>query len=84
MAADHMKHDHSAFAGIGHNQACRLCAALDRDLLIEQLAADLWESRQRADYVAWADAGPYWQHGFRQLAETAIGSLSTPSCRSEG
>lgn len=84
MAAGNVKHDHSAFVGIGHNQPCRLCAAVDEDALIEQLASDLWESRQTGDeFIAWIDAGEYWQRGFRQLAETAVTSLSAPSCRME-
>lgn len=84
MAAG-MKHDHSSFAGIGHNQPCRLCSSIDRDGLIEQLAAELWESRQVDTYVAWADAGDYWQRGFRELAETAVDKLSAPaSCLAGG
>ena len=64
------------FAGAGHNQGgCLLCTSTDREGLIEKLAADMWESRQVADYVAWADAGPYWQQGFRELAQTAIATL---------
>lgn len=73
-----MKHDHSAFAGAGHNRAgCLLCTSTDREGLIEKLAVDLWESRQVDTYVAWADAGAYWQQGFRELAETAVASLSS-------
>lgn len=70
-----MKHDHSAF-GIGHNQGgCRICGCTDRVGLIEQLAAELWESRQRDDYVAWAEAGELWHKAFRELAETAVDRL---------
>lgn len=78
-----MKHDHAAFAGIGHNQgACRLCGCTDRDGLIERLAAELWDSRQIHDYVPWEQAGELWHKGFRELAETAIDSLSaSPACQ---
>ena len=75
-----MKHDHFAFAGVGHNQAgCLLCTSTDREGLIEKLAAELWESRQVDAYVAWADAGPFWQMGFRELAETAVRGLGHPA-----
>ncbi|HVJ03822.1 MAG TPA: hypothetical protein VM662_16715 [Sphingomonas sp.] len=48
--------------------------------MIEQLAADLWESRRHGtlDDRAWKDAGPYWQRAFRELAETAVASLTEP------
>lgn len=72
-----MMHDHPV-AGSGHNQAgCRLCTATDRAGLIEQLAADLWESRRtgHVDDRPWEDAGEYWHHSFRRLAMAAIDSL---------
>ncbi|WCM29174.1 hypothetical protein NDN01_09935 [Sphingomonas sp. QA11] len=56
---------------------CRLCSANDIDAVIEQTAADLWESRRHGtlDDVPWAQAGEYWQRIFRELAETAARSL---------
>jgi hypothetical protein len=60
---------------------CRLCAANDRDAVIEKLAADLWESRRHGtlDDRPWSEAGPHWQNIFRQLAQTAVESLMTSS-----
>lgn len=75
-----MKHDHAAF-GIGHNApGCRLCGCTDREGLIEQLAAELWESRQDyVEFIAWADAGEYWHHAFRGFAMTVIDRLAHPT-----
>jgi len=69
-----MKHDHAAF-GIGHNSGCRLCSCTDREGLVEQLAADLWESRRIDDIPGWEDAGEYWHHAFRGFARAALDSL---------
>jgi len=78
VATRAVKHDHAAFAGIGHNQSgCRICGCIDREGLIEQLAAELWASRQEYGFeVAWADAGEYWHHAFRGFARTAVDRLS--------
>jgi hypothetical protein len=76
-----MMHDHAAF-GIGHNSGCRLCTCTDPEGLIEQLAAELWESRQEYDrFIAWADAGEYWHHAFRGFAWTALQALSGATSR---
>jgi hypothetical protein len=59
-------------------ERCRLCTANDRDGVIEQLAADLWNSRRHGtlDDHPWEQAGDYWQRMFRELAVTAVGSLA--------
>lgn len=56
---------------------CRLCSANDLDGVIEQLAADLWESRRYGtlDDRPWEEAGEHWQRVFREFAETAVKSL---------
>lgn len=57
---------------------CRLCTANDADAVIEQLAADLWESRRNGhlDDRPWVEAGDYWQRVFREFAGAAVTSLS--------
>ena len=56
---------------------CRLCTSNDRERVIEQLAADLWESRRGGtlDDRPWLEAGDYWQAIFRHFAKTAADSL---------
>lgn len=58
-------------------ERCRLCTANDREGVIEQLAADLWNSRRHGtlDDRAWPEAGSYWQRIFREFAETAVQSM---------
>lgn len=60
-----------------HSPRCRLCTSNDPDALREHVAAELWESRRNGhlDDRPWADAGPRWQHVYRQLADTAIEAL---------
>jgi hypothetical protein len=62
------------------DRRCRLCTANDLDGLIEDLAAELWESRRHGtlDDHPWAEAGPMWQRIFRDFAHTAIDVLGEP------
>jgi len=57
---------------------CLLCTSNDDQALIEHLAERLWDSRM--DYfeerTSWADAGPTWQHSFRELAIAARQALA--------
>ncbi len=63
--------------GIGHNGGgCRVCERDDHDALIEHVAQALWSSREPDGGWAWEAAGNHWHRIFRQLAETAIESLS--------
>lgn len=57
---------------------CRVCTTNDREALIEQVAADLWESRRHGtlDDFPWEKAGGYWQRIYRELGETAVDSLA--------
>ena len=57
---------------------CRICTANDLDALIEELAAELWESRRHGtlDDRGWEDAGDMWQTTFRGFARTAIEVLN--------
>lgn len=55
---------------------CRLCTANDRDALIEQLAAELWQTR---DGQPWVEVSDQWQHVFRQFPTAAIATLRGPS-----
>ena len=50
---------------------CRLCSTNDQDALIEELAAELWDTIPGEDRT-WAEAGGYWQHAFRQHAAAAV------------
>jgi hypothetical protein len=56
---------------------CRICTTNDRHALIEELAADLWETQRHGtlDDWPWSQASPYWQAIFRGFAETAIDLL---------
>ena len=56
---------------------CRLCSANDREAVVEQLAADLWESRRLGtlDDWPWDQTSEYWKRTFRAFAETAVDSL---------
>lgn len=68
----------SVTPGIGHNQPCPLCGGGERDpTLVEQVAADLWESRRHGTLCDWPwdEAGEQWQHTYRGFAETAIRSV---------
>ena len=60
---------------------CRLCTANDREALRDHVAAVMWESRRHGtlDDRPWAEAGPYWQAKFRELADAAIAALSEPA-----
>ncbi|MEH3046524.1 hypothetical protein [Sphingomonas adhaesiva] len=71
-----MEHRHD-FPRIGHNRPCPLCGGGEADDLIEQVAADLWNSRRYGtlDDRPWEAAGDYWHRTFRDLAETAVASL---------
>lgn len=74
-----LKHQHEV-AGLGHNRPpCRLCSCQDQDELIEHVAASLWENRRNGhlDDRPWADAGPYWQGVFRDMADTAVALLTS-------
>ena len=53
---------------------CRLCTANDIDGIIEDVAAELWESRRHGtlDDRPWPDAGAMWQTVFRDFAATAV------------
>ena len=53
---------------------CRLCTANDREALVEELAAELWDDRRPGslDDHPWTDASPMWQRTFRGFAERAI------------
>lgn len=68
-----------ATPGIGHNGGgCPLCSGEGRDPdLVEQVAADLWESRRHGTLCDWPwdEAGEQWQHTYRGFAETAIASV---------
>ena len=55
---------------IGHNR--RLESEGERSALIEQVAIDLWLSR---DDHSWEDAGDHWRGIFRELATTAVESV---------
>jgi hypothetical protein len=71
-------HDHPV-ASVGHNSAgCALCTSTDHAGLVEQLAEELWESRQDDTQWArrWADAGELWHIRFRELARTSIDFLA--------
>jgi hypothetical protein len=58
------------------HRRCRLCTANDREDLIEQLAADLWESQRGGlDDWPWAETSEYWRRTFRQFAEATVRSL---------
>jgi len=55
---------------------CRLCTTNDKEGLVEELAAEMWDSRR--DYhidPAWEDAGPYWQTVFREFAQATVAML---------
>ncbi|MEH3120362.1 MAG: hypothetical protein PGN16_00045 [Sphingomonas phyllosphaerae] len=74
-----MATDSGLTPGIGHNQPCALCAGggPGDEVLVEQVADDLWESRRHGtlDDVPWAECGAYWQHIFRGFAAAAIASI---------
>lgn len=72
-----VEHRHD-FPSIGHNRPCPICGGGETETLVEQVAADLWNSRRYGtlDDRPWEAAGDYWQHTFRELAETAIGSIA--------
>jgi hypothetical protein len=57
---------------------CRLCSANDQQGTIELVAEQLWESRRQLEMgdPPWADAGAYWQSLMRELAHTAVRTLS--------
>ena len=57
---------------------CRLCTNNDREALVEELAARMWESqRDRAiDPDKFEDASPYWQMAFRGFASQTLSMLS--------
>ncbi len=55
---------------IGHNRP--LESEEERAALIEQVAIDLWLSR---DDHSWEDAGDHWRRIFRELATTAVQSV---------
>lgn len=55
---------------------CRLCTANDKEALIEELAAEMWNLRR--DYhndPAWEDCGSYWQEVFRGFACATVALL---------
>jgi hypothetical protein len=56
---------------------CRLCTANDREALIEELAARMWESRRdpELDPHRWEKAPSYWQRAMRQFAGETIKML---------
>lgn len=70
--------NHIASVGNMVGARWRLCTANDQDGVIEQLAADLWESRRNGhlDDRPWVTAGEYWQRTFREFAEAAVDSLT--------
>ena len=53
-------------------ERCRLCTANDEAGLVEEVAEELWRSR---DGTPWDRAGPMWQRTFREIATTAIHAL---------
>lgn len=57
---------------------CRLCTTNDRDALIEELAARMWERRRdrEIDPDRWEDAPRYWQITFRDFASQTLTMLS--------
>lgn len=57
-----------------HGTRCRLCTANDREGMIEEVAAKLWEHRRHGtlDDRPWQEAGPMWQSVFREFAGTAV------------
>ncbi len=55
---------------IGHNRPPE--SEEERAALIEQVAIDLWLSR---DDHSWEDAGDHWRRIFRELATTAVQSV---------
>lgn len=57
-------------ATIGHNRPPE--SEEDLAALVEQVAIDLWASR---DPASWEEAGDYWRQRFRELAATAIDSV---------
>lgn len=74
-----MAADRSMTPGIGHNQPCALCAGggAPDAAFIEQVAADLWESRRDGHLCDWPwnEASDHWQRIFRDFAATAIASV---------
>ncbi|KQO51154.1 hypothetical protein [Sphingomonas sp. Leaf257] len=52
---------------------CLLCTSNDEQAVLEHLAEKLWDSRMGEFEIAtpWADAGPYWQAKFREMAVSA-------------
>ncbi len=55
---------------IGHNSPPE--SEEEHAELVEQVAIDLWRSR---DPAPWEEAGDYWRSRFRELAATAIESV---------
>ncbi len=55
---------------IGHNRPHE--SDEEHDALVEQVAIDLWLSR---DDHSWEDAGDHWRGIFRELATTAVESV---------
>ena len=55
---------------------CRLCTTNDRPALVEELAAEMWESRRDREIdPPWSEAGQYWQPAMRQFAEVSLRML---------
>jgi hypothetical protein len=55
---------------------CRLCTTNDIEGLIDELAAEMWDSRRDRDMdPSWPDAPPYWHRAMREFAEATLKML---------
>jgi DNA-directed RNA polymerase len=62
------------------NARCRICSANDRAALIEEIAAEIWDSSRdpEIDNRSWADAGATWQRAMRRHAERVLAVAERP------
>lgn len=59
---------------------CRICAANNRETMIEDVARAMWDTQRAStaddEWRSWDEAGPYWQTTMRRFAEATVGVLS--------
>ena len=55
---------------------CRLCTTNDRDGLVEQLAAEMWDRhRDRELMGSWEEASEHWHRTMRDFARATLDML---------
>jgi hypothetical protein len=58
---------------------CRICSANDRESLINEMAAEMWNTQRSSnkddEWRPWEQAGPYWHQMMRQFAEATLNVL---------